>query len=115
MLPVLSESRSNGADPDPRGHSAPDGDGDDDGISLHHTVATAFWCATSAVALVVAFVALIALGGTQTDLYSAVALNDDLSYLRSTRAFAHGPGRARFRASKSQATTARASSSALCS
>ena len=38
------------------------------------------WCATSAVALVVALVVLISLGGTQTDLYSAVALNDDLSY-----------------------------------
>jgi NADH-quinone oxidoreductase subunit N len=38
------------------------------------------WCATSAVALTVALLALIALGGRETDLYSAVAVNDDLSY-----------------------------------
>src|SRR5271168_4487199 len=38
------------------------------------------WCTTSAVALIVAFLMLIGLGGKQTDLYSAVALNDDFSY-----------------------------------
>jgi NADH-quinone oxidoreductase subunit N len=38
------------------------------------------WCAASAIAMAVALLVLIAQAAIQTDLYSAVALNDDLSY-----------------------------------
>jgi NADH-quinone oxidoreductase subunit N len=38
------------------------------------------WCAASAIALIVALLVLIAQAAKQTDLYSAVALNDALSY-----------------------------------
>jgi NADH-quinone oxidoreductase subunit N len=39
-----------------------------------------FWCAISAGALLAALVALLNLGDTQTGMYAAVALNDDLSF-----------------------------------
>jgi NADH-quinone oxidoreductase subunit N len=39
-----------------------------------------FWCAVSGGALLLALVALLSLSGTETGRYSAVALNDDLSY-----------------------------------
>lgn len=39
-----------------------------------------FWCATSGGAVLMALVALLCLGRTHTDLYAAVALNDDLSF-----------------------------------
>ncbi len=99
---ALGVRAADGADPDPRDHPALDGDGDDDGISLPRAAATGLVRGDSAVALVVALMVLIALGGTQTDLYSAVALNDDLSYYAATPAFGHGSGRARACASKSQ-------------
>jgi NADH-quinone oxidoreductase subunit N len=39
-----------------------------------------FWCATSAGALLLALLALFNLSGRETGIYSAVALNDDLSF-----------------------------------
>jgi NADH-quinone oxidoreductase subunit N len=39
-----------------------------------------FWCGLAAGALFLAFLALLSVGRTHTDLYAAVALNDDLSF-----------------------------------
>ncbi len=73
-----------------------------------------FWCAISAGAIVAAILALLNLKDRQTALYSAVALNDDLSFYARLVLLCTGMVLLALRTA-SQTTSARASFSELCS